>query len=244
MRILCGVSTERVQKVVGKGRSFVCFLFLVSRQPAAQHMRSLSSLVPPSYSSRLLIPQDDDISNDDFDIIDGSLLSVQHTLTVTRPPSPTLSVDFSIVSPPSPGPDRNSYPFTSHTGRSRTRLFPPSRDKRYNTVHGSSSSHRALLTSVGNRTPQNSKSMKCLLPRLWGALSSPTRKGRRKAGRRKPYALPSNVSYADLLPLDGEEGELVDEDEACYVDSYDTPQSPSNSTGLFAFCRPHTFLTP
>ncbi|KAH9988085.1 WD40-repeat-containing domain protein, partial [Russula compacta] len=152
--------------------------------------------------------------------------------------SPTSSVDFSIVSPPSPGPDRNSYPFTSHPGRSRTHFFPPSRDKRYNTVHGSSSSYRALLTSVGNRTPQNSKSMKCLLPRLWGALSSPTRKGRRKAGRRKPYALPSNVSYADLLPLDGEEGELVDEDEACYVDSYDSPQSPPNSTDFLTRLPP------
>lgn len=66
--------------------------------------------------------------------------------------------------------------------------------------------------------------MKLLLPRLWGALSSPTRKARRQTARRKPYTLPSNISYADLQPLDGEEGELIDE--ACYVERYDLTQSP------------------
>jgi F-box and WD-40 domain protein 1/11 len=76
--------------------------------------------------------------------------------------------------------------------------------------------------------------MKCILPRLWGALSSQTRKGRRKATtRRKAYnSMPPNISYADLLPLDGEEGELIDE--ACYVDSGDVPYySPQIFAGSF-----------
>ena len=73
--------------------------------------------------------------------------------------------------------------------------------------------------------------MKCLIPRLWGALSSHTRK-RRKTTRLKAYnAMPSNISYADLQPLDGEEGELVDE--ACYVDSGDILHSPPRFAGSF-----------
>lgn len=73
--------------------------------------------------------------------------------------------------------------------------------------------------------------MKCIIPRLWGALSSQTRKGRRKTNRRKAYNMPSNISYADLLPLDGEEGELIDE--ACYVDSGDVLYSPPRFAGEF-----------
>jgi hypothetical protein len=78
--------------------------------------------------------------------------------------------------------------------------------------------------------------MKFLLPRLWGAISSPTRKARRQTARRKPYALPSNISYADLQPLDGEEGELIDE--ACYIERYDLPQSPRRLIGprFHSFC--------
>jgi hypothetical protein len=44
--------------------------------------------------------------------------------------------------------------------------------------------------------------------------------------------MPPNISYADLLPLDGEEGELIDE--ACYVDSGDVPYySPQIFAGSF-----------
>lgn len=85
--------------------------------------------------------------------------------------------------------------------------------------------------------------MKFLLPRIWGALSSPTRKARRQTARRKPYALPSNVSYADLQPLDGEEGELIDE--ACYIERYDAPQSPRKLIGpRFHSLCPRLFLKP
>ncbi|KAI9463978.1 WD40 repeat-like protein [Lactarius psammicola] len=169
-----------------------------------------------------------DLSSDDFDFIDGSPFSVHHAMTITRPPSPSFSFDFSIVSPPSPGPDRNSFPSLPHSrhGSSQTSL-PSLRwlgtstgDKRYNTIQG----HPSYRT-LGQRSPHTAKTMKCIIPRLWGALSSQTRKGRRKATRRKTYnAMPSNISYADLQPLDGEEGELIDE--ACYVDSGDVLYSP------------------
>ncbi len=200
------------------------------------------SLASTPYPSGLLLRTDNG-SSDDFDIIDGSLLSVQHALTVTRPPSPSASFDFSIVSPPSPGPDRSSYPFASHPAGSQLNFFS-SRDRRYKTAPGSPASYRVALASGGTRTPPIGKSMKCLLPRLWGALSTPTRKGRRKAGRRKPYALPSNISYADLQPLDGEEGELIDE--ACFVEPYEPPQSPPRKfIGPFpSSLSPRIFLKP
>jgi hypothetical protein len=237
---------------------------LVSPPPRTAQMRTHSSasvtfspsiyspspsLTSTPYPSGLFLRNDDD-SSDDFDIIDGSPLSVRHNLTVTRPSSPSASLDFSIVSPPSPSPDRNSYPFESRHGRSQLNLFPQhwsgfsSRDKRYNTAPGSPSSYRVPLSSDGNRTPPIGKSMKRLLPRLWVALSSPSRKGRRKADRRKLYALPSNISYADLQPLDGEEGELIDE--ACFVEPYDAPQSPPRKfIGPFSssLC-PRVFLKP
>lgn len=142
----------------------------------------------------------------------------------SSPPSPSPSLDYSIVSPPSPSPDRDATLYASHPAISQPYLSSTrySGSSRTNALHGPSSSyHRA---AGGNRALQTGKSMKFLLPRLWGALSSPTRKSRRQSARRKPYALPSNISYADLQPLDGEEGELID-DEACYVERYDSAQS-------------------
>jgi F-box and WD-40 domain protein 1/11 len=174
--------------------------------------------------------------SDDFDFIDGSPFSVQHAMTVTRPPSPSFSFDFSIVSPPSPSPDRNSFPSLPHPRHASSPSSPSSLrwlgissgDNRYNTIQGT-----PAYRNLGQRSPHNAKSMKCIIPRLWGALSSQTRKGRRKATRRKAYtSMPSNISYADLLPLDGEEGELIDE--ACYVDSGDVPYySPPRFAGSF-----------
>jgi F-box and WD-40 domain protein 1/11 len=153
----------------------------------------------------------------------------------SSPPSPSPSLDYSIVSHPSPSPDRDATLYASHPARSQPYLCstrcsgstPRDRDKRTNALHGSSPSYH--IVAGGNRAPQTGKSMKFLLPRLWGALSSPTRKARRQTARRKPYTLPSNISYADLQPLDGEEGELIDE--ACYVERYDSTQSPRNLIG-------------
>ena len=168
----------------------------------------------------------------------------------SSPPSPSPSLDYSIVSHPSPSPDRDATLYASHPARSQpylctTRYSGSSskdRDKRTNTLRSSSSSYH--LAAGSNRAPQTGKSMKFLLPRLWGALSSPTRKARRQTARRKPYTLPSNISYADLQPLDGEEGELIDE--ACYVERYDSAQSPRNLIGPWfdpfsrVFLKTHT----
>src|ERR1700677_1088662 len=82
--------------------------------------------------------------DDDFDFIDGSPFSVQHAMTVTRPPSPSFSFDFYIVSPPSPSPDRNSFPSIPHPSHPSSPSSPSSLrwlgissgDNRYNTIQG------------------------------------------------------------------------------------------------------------
>ncbi|KAI0317812.1 WD40-repeat-containing domain protein [Amylostereum chailletii] len=117
-------------------------------------------------------------------------------MTVTRPSSPAPTMDFSIISPPSPDPDSNVFAY-----------FPP-RTRRFHTIHGLPSSSR------NNSYP--SKSMRTIFPRLWDALSSPARKGKGRSG--PSYDFEGYYSYADLPPLDGEEGELID-DEACFMDA-------------------------
>ncbi|KAI0052379.1 WD40 repeat-like protein [Auriscalpium vulgare] len=148
----------------------------------------------------------------DMDIVDGALSAVPHALTITRPSSPSPSMDFSIISPPSPGPDQNfsGIFFPRGPSSSSSSFFPStSRHRRFHTIHGST-------YPLGQSS--SSKSMKTLFPRLWDALSSPAKKGKGKPLYGMPYALGDDCSYADLLPLDGEEGELID-DEACFMDS-------------------------
>ncbi|KAI0058349.1 WD40 repeat-like protein [Artomyces pyxidatus] len=150
----------------------------------------------------------------DLDIVDGALSAVPHSFTITRPSSPSPSMDFSIISPPSPGPDHNNFSdifaFSSRGPSSSSASFFPSatRHRRFHTVHSSS----YALPQISS-----SKSMRALFPRIWDALSSPARKGKGKGFYGEPYTLGADCSYADLQPLDGEEGELID-DEACFMD--------------------------
>ncbi|EIM87287.1 WD40 repeat-like protein [Stereum hirsutum FP-91666 SS1] len=137
-------------------------------------------------------------------------------MTVTRPASPSFSMDFSMISPPSPDP-LDSFPsaptFTRNRGATVSSFFTPSRGR--NTLYGST---YGLTHTVGCRPPLTScKSRKTLLPRLWDAISSPGRKSKGKAAAVDQYFLGGGYSYADLQPLDGEEGELID-DEACFID--------------------------
>ena len=140
----------------------------------------------------------------DVDIVDGSFAAVPASQVVTRPPSPTPTADYSIVSPPSPMSFVHVIPpvhvpngiydvFTSPTsgpaGTPNCTLF-------ISPKQGSTSMKRTP-SKVGKAAQ-----------RLWDALSSPV--GKR---RRTRFGNCSNVY--DGLPLDGEEGELVDE--ACVI---------------------------
>lgn len=77
--------------------------------------------------------------------------------------------------------------------------------------------------SYGSSMPlsgSSPSSLKNVLPRLWDAISSPGRKGKGKASRSDSSFDFEGCSYGDLPPLDGEEGELID-DEACLIDVID-----------------------
>jgi hypothetical protein len=109
------------------------------------------------------------------------------TMQIPRPTSP----DFSIISPPSPTLSQLHLPQCN----TPTPSWFPSRKQ----LAGISALHGKPIRSI--------------LPRLWDALSSPVRR-RTRFGF--DYVYP-DFDYADLLPLDGEEGELID-DEACFID--------------------------
>ncbi|KAI0028065.1 WD40-repeat-containing domain protein [Vararia minispora EC-137] len=128
----------------------------------------------------------------DLDFVDGAFSAVPHSMTITRPSSPAPTMDFSIINPPSPEPESDPGPSQS--------TFHRPRHRRFNTIYGN---------------PSPSRGMKNIFPRLWGALSSPARKNRSKSSS-DSFVFNSYLSYADLPPLDGEEGELID-DEACFM---------------------------
>jgi len=84
------------------------------------------------------------------------------------------------------------------------------------------STRRGLHTSYGYGLGSGSSpsGLKNILPRLWDALSSPGRKGKSKAKRNDSSCYFEGYSYEDVPPLDGEEGELID-DEACLIEVTD-----------------------
>lgn len=136
----------------------------------------------------------------DLDHIDGALQSVPRSFTVTRPPSPVSTMNFSMVS--HPGQDDYYY---SSLSTPRKGLY---------VVHGQGSGSGYSSGS----SPNNG--LKTILPRLWDVLSSPGRKGKGKLKGGVTSFDFNGFSYEDLPPLDGEEGELID-DEACLIDVLD-----------------------
>lgn len=182
------------------------------------------------------------LADDDLEAVDGAFHAVPRAETVTRPPSPTPSFStdtYSIVNwtesmDPSltwprpslsdaapacsflPGPSRRSSPqgYYTPTGYPQTP---------YNTVRSCSSSSFKGSKSFG------------ILPRIWEVLreSSPGKKGKRRfdlsADLWNDFGGEGYIDYANLPPLDGEEGELID-DEACFIDV-------KSVTGLGEFSR-------
>ncbi|EIN14477.1 WD40 repeat-like protein [Punctularia strigosozonata HHB-11173 SS5] len=162
----------------------------------------------------------------DGEVVDGTALAVPRTVTVTRPPS--LS-DFSIISPPgSPRQSLDTLQDTPTCGTPFTNAFAT--QGRRNIAHTfsgsgyltptSSSTHGLGLhfgptTSRRLRTPSPSKGA---LSRIWDAFASPARSSSRgRKGKGKGYrSFEETFDYRDMDPLDGEEGELIDE--ACFID--------------------------
>lgn len=164
---------------------------------------------------------------DDLEAVDGTLSSVPRAHTITRPTSPTPSFSTDTYSflnwtegmeiySPQPRPSlSDAAPHCSFlpapTRRSAVGYhpYPYPTPTSYNTLRSPNIHALKPSRSFG------------LLPRLWDVLreSSPGKRGRR---RTEVVATSiwndgdSYIDYANLPPLDGEEGELID-DEACFI---------------------------
>jgi F-box and WD-40 domain protein 1/11 len=160
----------------------------------------------------------------ELDLIDGAPIAVPHAETVTRPPSPAPTSDFSLLSAPTspvlyPRPD--AFDMVANDVFS---LYAGTAQQRPRRLDLPTSSSRLGLGLGGlRRSPVKARG---ILPRLLEALaaSSPSRKGKARtmSGRYDSVYIPEGMSYADLEPLDGEEGELVDE--ACFVPCAPAPR--------------------
>ena len=133
----------------------------------------------------------------------------------SRSPSPSPSTDYTLVSAPSlpSTPQRHSVPLVTErtftpenvaTCSSRSMFFTSPSKKGFDSIPGTTTPP----------SPSKSSSQR-ILPRLWTALSSPSREAGIRFKRKGKGKAVSSEPFYDF-PLDGEEGELVD-DEACYV---------------------------
>lgn len=168
------------------------------------------------------------MADDDLEAIDGTFGSVSRTETVTRPPSPSPSFStdtYSFVNwadnadaPPRPSLSDAAPACSFLSGSTSRRSMPQSAyhapgypQTPYNTVRSSSSASMKCTRGAG------------LLPRIWEVLreSSPSKKGKRRLDLPtdlwNEFGSDGYIDYANLPPLDGEEGELID-DEACFID--------------------------
>lgn len=154
-------------------------------------------------------------------------ISAGMTDEITTPPlsSPTLSADYTLVSVPSiPNtPQSERTPLPSSSSR------PTTPDNIATCSSGFFSSPTKKISNLGTiNNVISTTGNKRILPRLWTALASPSRETTvrlKRKGKGKSPAYIQDLEY----PLDGEEGELVD-DEACFVDA-------PNSMGMYCTGR-------
>lgn len=126
----------------------------------------------------------------DTELVDGMPLYVPNTQTVTRPPSPTPTVDSTTFSFVQYDPDAPRPPFKSILPRIWQVLSP------------------------GARTPPHSFSFSPSASPFNYPTYRSKGKGRQYDGSESG---PRYIDYSDLPPLDGEEGELIAiDDEACF----------------------------
>ena len=165
----------------------------------------------------------------DLEQVDGALIAVDRTETVTRPPSPTPSFatdTFSLINWPESADRYASHPRPSISDAAPVCSFLPSGSRRsgpypfYPNPAPTPFNSLRVSQSSGSKGSRNFN----LLPRLWEVLreSSPAKKGKRRldiaAGDFwNEIGGSGYIDWANLPPLDGEEGELID-DEACIID--------------------------
>lgn len=138
------------------------------------------------------------------EFVDGTQVYVPYTHTITRPPSPTPTLDSASFSFIHPDPEIRRTPFKSILPRLWHVISPGMRTQHpFMLPHSSVAYNHQLSKSKG--------------------------KVRNLNGLQQ--ALPRQFNYSDLPPLDGEEGELVTvDDEACFFS--DTHFGSGAATGI------------
>ncbi|GBE83444.1 F-box/WD repeat-containing protein [Sparassis crispa] len=180
------------------------------------------------------LPGDDDVANADtnagnaeldLEDVDGAFAAVPRAFTITRPVSPTPSFrteNYSIINWDATT-FATIYGSGDRTPRCSAAFLPSSR----RTLAGYPYCPPSSPTQL-----KSSRSLTLgIIPRIWDALreGSPGKKGKRRPGLPSASAWRESgwvvdtydsdecVDYSSMLPLDGEEGELID-DEACFID--------------------------
>ncbi|TBU41201.1 WD40 repeat-like protein [Dichomitus squalens] len=171
----------------------------------------------------------DDADDVDMETVDGAFASVPRSFTITRPTSPTPSFRTETFSIVNWNPDAYSTMLPGNgdgTPRCSMAFIHPSGRR---TISGYPSYWNPLSNTPAPSPIKPSRSLTIgmgILPRIWDALreGSPGKRIRRRPGipswrdtAELEYHSDGYVDYASLDPLDGEEGELVD-DEACFID--------------------------
>jgi F-box and WD-40 domain protein 1/11 len=169
-----------------------------------------SKLLGAVMNSPLLIPAS---AEQEIVMVDGTFVGVPSSQTVTRPPSPSPTENFSLLSPPSP--------------MSFVHVVPPASSGVYDVFtsptsgpEGTPSCTLFISSATNSMRRSPSKLGKATLGRIWGALSSPAKRGKVRSV--------FGSGLFDGLPLDGEEGELIDE--ACYI-------AVRRVTGMGEYCN-------
>ncbi|KAL0946175.1 hypothetical protein HGRIS_012437 [Hohenbuehelia grisea] len=163
-----------------------------------------------------------------MDVVDGTESAVPTEFTVTRPSSPTPTADFSIIDET----EWTYYPYIYSNSSSSLRSIIPRIWDSFSHSSDSLNTPRIVRPSVPHSIRQAARAG-------YGSL-----RGKRKANApvllQRPTSACSSyfevewsdctVDYSTMAPLDGEEGELID-DEGCYVDLRAV-------TGLGTLCQP------
>lgn len=165
----------------------------------------------------------------DIEHVDGLLATVPRGETVTRPASPTPSFatdTYSLINWSENSDWASSQPRPSFSDATPSCSFLSSASRRsvpYAYPYASAPTPFNSVRMSSSNSLKGSRNLN-LLPRLWEVLreSSPVKKGKRRldiasAELWSEFGGNGYIDYANLPPLDGEEGELID-DEACFID--------------------------
>ncbi|KAI0074605.1 WD40 repeat-like protein [Panus rudis PR-1116 ss-1] len=222
-------------------RSFCLASVDSSTTATPRFSRLLSSVLGSPFVTTSDLPLTDDLASirvgDDGDgaemeNVDGAFVSVPRRCTVTRPSSPSPSFrteTYSIVNWNDDVFSVDPRPSISDAAPRCSLVFRNSQAQGSSSLNYNYPGTPYNSMRFPNGSPFKASASKTfnLLPKIWDALreSSPGKKGKRRTEIMSISASQfwnelegdGYIDYANLPPLDGEEGELID-DEACFID--------------------------